>query len=223
MAERINIPIKKHYHFSLLIDAIKNVKEPFIVFKDSLDKRADIILHCERVFAYELYHQWRTLLTSYGIKNLVVNAEPPKILNIDINYETRTEERHKKKVFPDLILHHSQGTNAAQEIACEIKRTGNSQSSLFADLAKLSCLLDKHRFSHPFGLAVFILFGKPKETELRIKKKAKIQIDNTDITFEQFINDNTYNRHFNHIAIVEYDVESIRYNTLDEKIQDIIS
>lgn len=222
----INPGNRKYTLLSSLLEAITKVDKSFIIYSNLLDNqhRDEKVLHTERVFAYELYHKWRITLKEYGVDDLVINAEIPKIININIKYKSSESENESQKIFPDLILHNSQGTNNSQNIACEIKRAGASSESIFADIAKLTCLLDRDKFSDPFDKGVFIYVNNPDNCKkLHFKMKTKIQIDNIDITFQEFINNENYKSHFKDIIIVEYDGNNFHSSSLELSVPQMLT
>lgn len=108
----------------------------------------------ERVFAYELYHQWSLMLRKYNrtikekTKRLVLNGEIDK-------------EFDDTKYFPDLILHNGQHDGYRQEIVVEIKREQSIRGrNIIDDLEKLSKLMRPNKLSYNidgFNNGVFIL------------------------------------------------------------------
>lgn len=92
---------------------------------------------CERVFAYELYHQWRIVSEIFQYDNLIINGEIRKdgsVYRRDINI-----------VYPDLVLHEQQNNLNQQILACEIKTViavKNSKEDLKKDLIKLDKYID---------------------------------------------------------------------------------
>ena len=130
----------------------------------------------ERVFAYELYHQWSIILENYN--NGLLNEDDKRIIN---------GEAGKKldgcPVFPDMILHKGQGDCHNQEIAIEIKRKVSlSEENLVNDLEKLSYMHTEGKLKYgatPFKYCVFLLTGGT-ENDLIKKKKNKRLTDICD-------------------------------------------
>ena len=99
------------------------------------------IEHTERVFAYELYHQWSCLLKDTKWR---VNAELRK--NVEWFYSKDEEKLLFENIsnstnestndFPDMVLHKSQKDDA-QLIVCEIKRDDRILSDIKKDLNRL--------------------------------------------------------------------------------------
>ncbi len=99
----------------------------------------DPIKHTERVFAYELYHQWSCRINGTG---WLLNAELTK--HVEWFYSNEEETRHSKRSptdeissdFPDMVLHKGQGEDN-QLIVCEIKREDRILSDIKKDLDRL--------------------------------------------------------------------------------------
>jgi len=101
----------------------------------------------ERVFAYELYHQWR----------LITTQNTDRYENIIINGEIRKDQsviRHPDlgEVYPDLILHQQQDNLDQQLLACEIKTLNaiqhtNGKKQLKKDLVKLDNYIQELSFN----------------------------------------------------------------------------
>ena len=136
-----------------LFDAILNVKKSYLEFEEP--EKKVWVSHLERVFAYELYHQWSRILKReklYGKDKYVLNAE----VNKNMNYFGYTDEGVK---YPDMVLHHSQGNNKSQGIICEIKRNENLNNKSFReDIEKLEHFVREETI-YGFAFGVFILVG----------------------------------------------------------------
>lgn len=92
---------------------------------------------CERVFAYELYHQWRIISEIFQYDNLIINGE--------IRKDGSVYRRNINIVYPDLVLHEQQNNLNQQLLACEIKTIIAIKKSLEdfkKDLIKLSNYID---------------------------------------------------------------------------------
>ncbi len=95
--------------------------------------------YCERVFAYELYHQFRLLMCdNERYSDLLFNGEQQKDQSFFKNLFKELQDR--KKAIPDLILHENLGNieNVRQVLYIEIKTINNPD--VFADLEKLTDL-----------------------------------------------------------------------------------
>lgn len=96
------------------------------------------IAYCERVFAYELYHQYRNLMCdNKRYVNYIFNGEQ---LKDDGFYKDLFKRIKKNQIIPDLILHNDLGSikRDGQIMYIEIKTIKNP--NVFLDLEKLSQL-----------------------------------------------------------------------------------
>lgn len=184
-----------------LFDAILNVKKSYLEFEEP--EKKVWVSHLERVFAYELYHQWSKILKReklFSNTKFVLNAE----INKNTNYFGHVGEGVK---FPDMVLHHSQGDNKGQGIICEIKRKeGFNLKSFRDDIEKLECFLQEDS-NYRFAIGAFILVGDKinkiydKVASLR---KSMIGIRNTTKTVE------TQKR----IVCIAYNGKNLEFSTL---------
>ena len=135
-----------------LIQAVLLVDGTYLAYANTnanADNREDQLIQLERVFAYELYHQWSLLKD----ENLILNGEVDKLWN-------------KETCYPDLVLHGGQNDPDNNKIVVEIKREcmvkGNPKAIL-DDLEKLSGFLEtvekehQHKKYKNYDYAVFIL------------------------------------------------------------------
>ena len=198
-------------HFNRLFRAICLVDKKYLEIKiESSMGKSDLIKHKERVFAYELYHQWANILDAECKNSLTLNAELDKIISDDIYKAQR-----KVLTYPDLVLHQGQGNNKKQKIICEIKRNDPPKryAKLFADLYKLSCYLDKRKMgASKFDYGVFILLSTPLDDITKIKERTKIKVNDSDYSFLNFRNE--MSEFFNRIICVSYDGKKLEYETL---------
>ena len=124
--------------------------------------------YCERVFAYELYHQLRLIMEpcpGYVLeryKNLLLNGEQVKNDNFYKNLFGKLSEitdKFKKggnnKIVPDLVLHNKIGTieENGQIYLVEIKMGENNNA--LDDLEKLT-LLGKSELNSHFYIFVYV-------------------------------------------------------------------
>lgn len=147
--------VKKH--LNIMLTAISNVSHEYIWYESCVPTEDEKMKeHVERVFAYELYYQWRKILESIGC-SLYLNAEITKKTLDDI------KNNEKTILFPDIVLHGGQDCFDAnyQMIACEIKRSeGFSQTKFAEDIQSLRNYISSRYFTeNPFNCGVFILVG----------------------------------------------------------------
>lgn len=141
----------------LLCDAIINVDRTYLWYEDNVaeieNEPPKAVKHLERVFAYQLYHEWSILLKGLG-SELTLNAEISKCVYDEIKNKETT-------VFPDFVLHCSQGNDNMQLLVCEVKRrVGTTKELIKADIIALASYLDKNLFSKdPFEIGIFVLVG----------------------------------------------------------------
>lgn len=161
-------------NLAILLKAISKV-EPHYMVSDALQKHDEKQL--ERVFAYELYYQWKRLLLKSKSK-LILNGEIEKRLQ-------SWSENHY--IVPDMILHKEHSSSEDQMIVCEIKRnkgyfSGEEYSHFardFEKLSKMSCTKyenDEHT-SHNFKMGVFVLSLGTLDDLNDIVAKTKLTFD----------------------------------------------
>lgn len=201
-------------YFKYLFDAILNVEEKYITYED-LSGHEGKEEHVERVFAYELYRQWANLLEKND-EELVLNGEVYKRLN----WEPISCNTEAQGVYPDLVLHSSQGTGDNQKMICEIKRKANEdKNAIFADFLKLSCYLRDGAFVNDyasFDYGVFILAGKDVKLEnIKINDMAKAEKGGQQYNLGKYIEE--FHDTLKRIVCIIYDGngESLDYDTLD--------
>lgn len=154
-----------------LLQALALVDKKYLSYANTnvnADNRGDQIEQLERVFAYELYHQWSLLKRD----SLILNGEIDKLWN-------------DKTWYPDLVLHGGQDDPNNNKIVVEIKRecmVKGKPEAILDDLKKLSMFLetvkkddDLKKFRN-YEYAVFILLkGELKEitNALKVDKVSK--------------------------------------------------
>ena len=123
---------------NLFLRAVRLVKMKYYLYEfdhtnnvPQQDILNEAIEQTERVFAYELYHQWSMLKG----KKWMLNGEISKNINWFYNYKEKDVPANKKK-YPDLVLHKDPADDE-QLIVCEIKRK-NNLDGLKDDLEKLA-------------------------------------------------------------------------------------
>lgn len=130
------------YYFNDFLKALLAVESKYTIWPYGRSNKQ----MCERVFAYELYHQYRKRMTSYEYNNLILNGEIRKDKSIIRSAEFKVS-------YPDLVLHEQQNNINQQLIACEIKTiNGLNYDSLLKDINKL----DKYVESLNFKYSVFV-------------------------------------------------------------------
>lgn len=150
------------YIYSLFV-SISNVASNYIHYDGS--NTEEDYEHVERVFAYELYHQWSEYSLIKSNKSLIINAEIPKKLIGDA--------RNAKipLMYPDLVLHQGQNDYKGNIIICEIKRASYAQQhpdKVLDDFRKLDLYLSEKLKVNankqdwdPFKVGVFIMTDSP--------------------------------------------------------------
>lgn len=129
--------------------------------------------YCERVFAYELYHQFRKLMCdNKRYSTLLFNGEQRKDESF---YDDLFKElKDKDYVIPDLILHEDLGNkdiHDGQILYIEIKTVNNG--NVYSDLKKLS---DLTKTPLNFYYYIFIYVnGTIEELKEKVKGVRKIQ------------------------------------------------
>lgn len=137
-------------HLQRLIEAIKLVKSNYECYVTKTSNDEKIIKRAERVYAYELYHQYRTLMKKDNIKDCYLNGEIYKDANI-----FNAIDGHN--CYPDLVLHKAfdKIDEESQYFLCEIKMANNQ--NLINDLDKLTKLSQsKLNFNYYIFLCVGI-------------------------------------------------------------------
>lgn len=117
--------------FSTFLMAISNISQSYYKYDDIVDGLKKE--HLERVFAYELYHQWSLLID----KDYIINGEIGKRLMYFDSQSGKLKDKNDK--YPDLVLHRGQSYHDGNMIVCEIKRKeNNSEKEYIRDLFKLA-------------------------------------------------------------------------------------
>jgi hypothetical protein len=135
-------------YFNDFLHALLNVKEAFLVWQYGISQQTS-----ERVFAYELYHQWRLYTHNFpSYRDLLINGEVRKNGSILRNPDFAVS-------FPDLVLHGNQNDTASQIAICEIKTTralihDSGLSSMKKDLFKLASYQHYLHFEYPIFIQI---------------------------------------------------------------------
>ena len=155
---------------NLFLASIKKVKSQYLNFNfketsynPECVKNKGSQDHVERVFAYELYHQWSILLNT---DDWILNGEAGKYLQWF--YKNRRNTYLNQK-FPDLVQYYKDNSiEDSHMIVCEIKRDydDNIKNGIEDDLIKLvgftcSPKNDKSdgRFFSPYACGIFLVIG----------------------------------------------------------------
>ena len=159
-----NIKIKEHV--VMLIKALSNVEDSYLG-RDMIfvqEDKDNVIKYAERVFAYELYHQFRCLMKNDC--NYYLNGEIKKKYIKEI----------EKICYPDLVLHgnHDSIEKGTQYFLCEIKMASNS--NLLEDLKKIAKLSESELYFQEY---IFLCVGLSKE-ELE-KKFVNCKIEDCNV------------------------------------------
>ena len=229
----IKLPFgKDNKYFLDLFDSIIKVDRKYIEYKvENNESHEGYEKHLERVFAYELYRHWSNSISS-EYPFLLLNAEISKVISVnkilcDFKDHQGSTNKEATTVYPDMVLHHSQGDDKAQVLICEIKRDKNLTGSLiFGDLFKISCYMTKEKFNvgkDPFRYGVFVVAGDMSLSDVfgSIKDTDTIKTNDGDIdlSFGMFVDDEVHKPSFDRIVCVSYDGNRLEYNTLNEFIK----
>lgn len=143
--------------------AIKNVGSEYYQWKLMDLSGQEKEVYCERVYAYELYHQLRKIMECPACmegkyKGLTLNGEAIKSNTFfkDVFeglYEVNDGKEHK--FIPDLILHKDLGSfeNEGQIYLAEIKMKGNKEA--LNDLEKLTNLKET-KLNFDFYIFIYV-------------------------------------------------------------------
>lgn len=152
-------------YMEMMVKALAKVSSEYMFYNGTK--------HTENTYISEFYYQWRQLLDRNNPNNLVLNTEPSKFLN---------RSGIKKRVEPDVILHHSQSNCYDNRIACEVKRRIWSEEGITKDMNTLHDLLTSAEiesvFYQNFKWGVFIQIGGTID---RLKDYIKRHSFNEDI------------------------------------------
>ena len=164
-------------YLKMLFKAIIEVDKQYYYTENPKNASNEIIEQLERIFAYELYHQWSIFQNDY---NRGVSEDYKRI----INGETRKQLLGVNK-YPDMVLHKGQNDIHHQEIVVEIKRKAAIKDDNVAqDIIKLSQFMTMGFLgcnASPYRNGVLILTSGSeediKEQLLLIKDKKIINSD----------------------------------------------
>ena len=136
-----------------LFESVLKVKSLYYSFEGKNKSRL------ERIFAYELYHQWSIVIKdkypedNFGNREYLINAETGK------NIQCFDKNKSGNK-YPDMVLHKSMDKPTGQGIVCEFKRIDNFRiDSLKNDLVKLEEFVCGAENDYKFGYGFFLLIN----------------------------------------------------------------
>lgn len=162
-------------HLENLFRAILNIRDEYYKYSlEQLEGSDEYQEQLERVFAYELYHQWSIIQENY---NKSVSKEHCRVINGEAG-----KKLNGCHIYPDMLLHGGQEDIENQEIAIEIKRkVGINKHNVIEDLTKLTRLLSADGLAYgakAFKKCVFILSGG-NESDLKdlLANNSNISID----------------------------------------------
>lgn len=182
-------------YFYDFISALLSVSDNYLIWPYGISTQM-----AERVFAYELYHQWRMLIDGHKYENLILNGEIRKDGSV-IRHE------NLKEIYPDFVLHEQQNNLNQQLIICEIKTSRalqhkNGKAQLKKDIIKLGNAIE----------------------ELGFKEALFIQVLDLDNTFENvkpYLQRNLSNfKHTDKIRYIIKDYDRIRFDYLMNLLTD---
>lgn len=162
-----------------LKNALENVSESYVLYNQKDQRGNNCIKTEERIFAYELYHQFRKIMDDDNkYTNLYMSGEQVKNCNL-FQGESLNGMKH---IIPDMVLHETIAENSGKQVFyVEIKMSNNQ--ALLKDLYKLTKLKKENKLH--FKYYVFIVVGMNKcELCSKIYRRRKItHIDGDIICF----------------------------------------
>ena len=128
-------------HLKVFFKSLEKVDDEYFIYDLDEKKLKELaphvqkkaLKHTERVFAYELYHQW----SLYKTDGWGLNAELFK--HLDWFYPKKKDGKDDPdsyKSYPDMVLHRGQQADD-QMIVCEIKRDYRVEKDIVDDLIRL--------------------------------------------------------------------------------------
>lgn len=165
------------FHLTLLMNAIKKVDKKYLWYQNDIAEvnvKKEIIEHLERVFTYELYHQWSLLLSAFD-SELIINAEINKKCFIKEEQQPDLPKAEVKTFFPDFVLHKGHESTDNQLLVCEVKRRVKlNYEKIEDDIDSLVIYMNPEKFTYNYKYGVFILVGCDKEYLAdKLKKTSK--------------------------------------------------
>lgn len=151
---------------NLFLASIKKVKSQYLNFEfkettynPECVKNKGSQDHVERVFAYELYHQWSKKLNN---NDWILNGEAGKYLQW---FYLNRDKASMKQKFPDLVQYYKGNyVDEPHMIVCEIKRdySDNIKKGIRTDLLKLygfTCSNNDGRWFESYKCGIFLVIG----------------------------------------------------------------
>ncbi|MDD5502794.1 MAG: hypothetical protein PHH26_04940 [Candidatus Thermoplasmatota archaeon] len=125
----------------LVIDSIKEVKEPYFKIKATYEPSGIVR---ERVFCYELYHQMRKMQEREPtLASITLNGELDKRGYLNFN------KRDRKN--PDFVFH-KQGDMEHNTAVIEVKGDISKSSQMIKDLNTITTFI--HKYQYKFGFYI---------------------------------------------------------------------
>lgn len=146
-------------YLKMLFKAILKVDKQYYYTENPENASNEIIEQLERIFAYELYHQWSIFQNDY---NRGVSEDHKRIINGEIRKQLLDVNK-----YPDMVLHKGQNDIHHQEIVVEIKRKiAIKDDNVAQDIIKLSQFMTKGFLgcdASPYRNGVLILTSGSEE------------------------------------------------------------
>lgn len=146
-------------YLKMLFKAILKVDKQYYYTENPENASNEIIEQLERIFAYELYHQWSIFQNDY---NSGVSEDHKRIINGEIRKQLLDVNK-----YPDMVLHKGQNDIHHQEIVVEIKRKiAIKDDNVAQDIIKLSQFMTKGFLgcgASPYRNGVLILTSGSEE------------------------------------------------------------
>jgi len=158
-------------YLDYLIEAFQQVEQKYYSwwsikhFNGKVENQQINYQRIERVFAFELYHQFRKQMefNSIDFTDLLLNAEPLKNFVYEIlateNYLLIDSVNHQHSFIPDLVLHKGQDTVGKENQKLTIEIKAQLEPDVKKDLSKLLLMSDKFGFEY----GVFITINSKQE------------------------------------------------------------
>lgn len=154
-------------------NAIKGTNKPYRKWVDWY-KEKDVML--ERVFCYEFYHQFRTIMEQHE------NKEKYK----DLYFHGEIKKYDK---VPDFVLHKGQGNNDYQAVAIEVKtaeriKQNQNGCNMKEDILRLLSLIADTHLQYKYGVFMGVNCDNDFFAE-EFKKMCRCRIENYSDLYER--------------------------------------